>query len=1106
MMRRLWPVFVGIVVFPFVLAAPASAQGVTTGAIGGIITEAGGTPVAGAQILVSNPATGYSIGATSRENGRYLIPGLEVGGPYTVTARRIGFEQQVRQNVYVSLSQTTPADFQLSPQAAQLAGIEITATTSEFSASRTGVETTISDTAITRLPTLNRNLMDLVKLSPHVVVQSGMGPSAAGAYNRLNNFTIDGANQNDRFGLGSSEGVPGGGTSGRVISIDAVKEFQILMTPADVRHGNFAGMLVNAVTKSGTNTFSGGAVYSFRNPSLAAGEDFIQNSDFEVQQYGFHLGGPLIPDRLHFFIAPEWQQRTQPAVGPYVGQAKAEAGAIDPAILTRIENSVSSLFPAGGTGLVRNDNPLTNLSGRLDWQISPRHRAVFRQLYNTAEQDEFSRNSRTFNSGAGQQNSGFRFTSNGFIRQNENSSSALQVYSYIGNEGLNEFLVGYNTVRDERNVPVTAPEISVQVPNLQGSTNAVATFGTEQFSPGNLLEQEILEISNNYSQPFGAHMLTVGARYERTHIFNNFAQRSFGVWAFESVDDLEARDPLNYSFGYSNGGPIAADFNVAQYSVFAQDLWMVSDRFSLTYGLRADIPHFLDTPVENARIATAFTNAGLPAVHTSAAPKSRILWSPRIGFNWDPTGDRRNQVRGTIGVFTGAPPLIMIGNAYANTGLGLVTLNCTGDDVPAFTHIVSEMPRSCAGQAEPEPGQAGTSGVNVTDPDFRYPQNFTVSLGFDRALPYDFIFTFEGLYRRAINGVLVRDLNLRGPRMVGGVPYRDRDGRVLYADTISSSGSVTNTNQRVITSIGTPSVNFTEGVIQVTNQSRDFSYSLSPQLRRQFGARFDLRAGYTYMRSKDLQSLTSDRAISNWRFGAQYAGLETDLPLTTSAFERRHRLFASGTYTVAWKWGTDVSFYYSGSSGFPITYTANGDLNGDGFNGNDPIYIPRDATDGSEIRFTPMGGNTPATALAQAQAFERFISEHECLDEQRGRIMEPMSCRTPWSNRIDLSIRQPIPVFGRHRLAAQLDIFNFGNWLGRRIGRPEWGQSENPVLSATFPQQQILRVTGRTPGPLSRSHATFNFNANVMQSGAFQRQQTVSTNFYQAQLTLKYLF
>jgi hypothetical protein len=275
----------------------AYAQGITTGAIGGLVTDTTGAPLPAVQIQVRNLATGYVVGSLTRENGRYLVPGLEAGGPYTVTFRRIGFAPQTKENVFVSLTQTTKVDIGLSAQPTQLSSVAIVATTSDFSSTRTGVSTTVRDSLIARIPTLNRDFTDLVKLSPHVSSPvSGQGPSAAGAYNRFNNYTIDGANQNDRFNLGSSGGTPGGAVGGRLISIDAVKEFQVLLTPADVRYGNFAGMLVNAVTKNGTNRLSGGATYAYRNPDLAANESFIRNSDFKVQQYGFYVGGPIIKD------------------------------------------------------------------------------------------------------------------------------------------------------------------------------------------------------------------------------------------------------------------------------------------------------------------------------------------------------------------------------------------------------------------------------------------------------------------------------------------------------------------------------------------------------------------------------------------------------------------------------------------------------------------------------------------------------------------------------------------------------------------------------------------------------------------------------------------
>jgi outer membrane receptor protein involved in Fe transport len=1107
------------VIAALAVLAPSTlvAQGVTTGAVTGVVTDESGQGIESAQVQVTNRATGYTTGALTRLGGRYFIQGLDVGNRYAVTVRLLGYQAQTIENVRVVLGTATPVDIQLVRQATELAGVTVTATPAEFSPTRQGVATIVTDSVLQSLPSLGRDFTDFTKLTPQVAQPTTDAPSAGGAYNRLNNYTVDGANQNDRFNLGSSEGVPGGATGGRIISLDAVKEFQVLLSPTDVRQGNFAGMLVNAVTKSGTNDWHGGATYSFRNSSMAQNVDFLRNADLTIHQYGFQLGGPIVRDKLHFFVAPEFQERNQPSSGPYIGAPSGTAGLVPADSINRIRTIMASRFDVGTAEQTTNENPLTNLFGRLDWQASASSRVVLRQLWNKAEQFEFSRNTRPFSTQVGAQNSGFRLGSNSFQRENKNQSTALQVFSNFTSGASNEFSAAYNKISDIRIVPNAAPEISVNVCPTPGvascPVNSVVTFGTEQFSPNNILKQDITELTNNYTMPWGAHTLTFGARLEHTKIYNNFAQRLYGHYLFANIDSLQAGGALNYSLGYDNGGGIAANFRTQQYSLYVQDQWDYSRNLRVTLGVRADLPRLLDNPAYNDSIQR---RAGF---NTSAIPKSRVLFSPRIGFNWNPGGEDRNQVRGNVGIFTGPPPFIMLGNSYANTGLGLVTLLCTRPTTtpantvrPApFVTDVNQLPRSCATATNPSPpppapGAAGTAGVNINDPDFKYPQNFVTTAGFDRLLPYDFIFTFEAMYRKAINGLAVVDRNLRGPRLVGGQPYRDRNGRILYADTISSTGAVTNDNQRRIIRIGTPAVNFGEGLIQVTNQSADYNYTLSTQVKRRFGDALNLSAAYTYMEAKDVQSLTSDRAISNWRNGRVYAGLEDDLSTaTTSYFERPHRLIVYGSYTLPWK-STQISAFYEGQSGTPFTYTAaSGDLNGDGFNGNDPLYIPRNALDTTEIRVGAGTGTafslTTPQAIADRQAFEEFIASQDCLDDQRGQIMERNSCRSPWQNRLDVAVRQTIPSIRGQRLTVQLDIVNFLNLLNK-----EWGQIRLPSTDQNFPQQAVLRQEGRTSGPLSQSMSNFTFEAVPKANGPFRKDQQNQANFYRMQITLKYSF
>jgi len=1082
-----------------------AAQGVTTGAVTGVVTDESGQGIENAQIQVINRATGYTTGGLTRVGGRYFVQGLDVGNRYAVTVRLLGYQPQTIENIRVVLGTATPVDIQLVRQATELAGVTVTAPPTDFSPTRQGVATIVTDSVLQSLPSLGRDFTDFTKLTPQVSQPTTDAPSAGGAYNRLNNYTVDGANQNDRFNLGSSEGVPGGATGGRIISLDAVKEFQVLMSPTDVRQGNFAGMLVNAVTKSGTNEWHGGATYSFRNSSMAQDVAFLRDADLTIHQYGFQLGGPIIRDRLHFFLAPEFQKRNQPSSGPYLGAPAGTAGLIPADTIARIRSIMQTRgFDVGTAEQTTNKNPLTNLFGRLDWQVSASTRVVLRQLLNEAEQFEFSRNNRTFSATAtpGTQFSGFRLGSNSFNRVNKNQSTALQLFTNFANGSSNEFSAAYNKISDERIVPNAAPEISVNACPVGGPgcpANSVVTFGTEQFSPGNLLEQDITELTNNYTMPWGAHTFTFGARFEHTKIFNNFAQRSFGHYLFSNIDSLAAGGALNYSLGYDNGGGIPARFGTQQYSLYGQDQWDYSRNLRLTFGLRADIPRLLDNPAYNDSIQR---RAGF---NTSLNPRNRILLSPRIGFNWNPGGADRNQVRGNVGIFTGPPPFILLGNAFANHGLGLVTLLCSRPNTttrPApFVTDVSQLPRSCGTSPNPAPGAAGTGGVNINDPDFKYPQNFVTTAGFDRQLPYDVIFTFEGMYRKAVNGLAVVDKNLRGPRLVGGQPYTDRNGRVLYADTISATGSVTNTGQRRITSLGTPSVSFGEGIIQVTNQSADYNYTLSAQLKRRFGDALHLTGAYTYMQSKDVQSLTSDRAISNWRNGRVYAGLESDLDNpTTSYFERPHRVIVYGSYTAPWK-STQVSMFYEGMSGTPFTYTAVGDLNGDGHNGNDPLYIPRDARDLNEIRIGTGSGAAFVPNPAEADTLEQFLASQDCLDDQRGKIMERNSCRSPWQNRLDFALRQDIPSLRGQRLSLRLDIVNFLNFLNK-----DWGQIRLPSTDQSFPQQAILRQQGRTAGPLNQSMSNFTFEPVPKADGPFRKDQQSQNNFYRMQLTLKYTF
>jgi len=1137
--------FAGIsIALAFVVASPLHAQGVTTGAITGNVVDEQGKAVEGAQVQIVNRATGFTVAGLVRTSGIYLIQGLEAGGPYTVRVRRIGFEAAERNNVTVSISQATRVDFKLNAQSTQLSAVTVVATNdaADFSPSRQGVGSQVSDSMISRIPVLTRNFTDLVKLTPQVSRpctentsgQSSCGASVAGQYNRFNNFTIDGANQNDRFNLASTGGLPGGAGGGRIISPEAVKEFRVLLSPTDVRQANFSGMLVNAVTKSGTNELSGSAIYAFRNENLSAVN--YRSTALDFKQYGFTLGGPIIRDKLHFFVAPEFQSRTTAAAGAFVGQGTGTTGTtlnISPDSIALVQSIIQQKlgFDPGTAGHVDIDNPLRNLFGRLDWQINSTHRAVFRQLVNKTENVSFSRNSTPFTSDPTRQNTGFRLGSNSFNGINNNNSSVLQLYSNFENGHSNEFIAGYNTIKDSRVVPTVTPEMSVGVVPT-GATGSAATnptaaitFGTEQFSIGNLAKQKIVELQDNYTLPFNDHTFTFGGRFEYASIYNNFPQGLGGVWTFANIAALNNKTPAGYAVGYPNSGneaDIPASFSANQYSVYAQDQWTSRRGLTVTGGLRADVPKLNASPIENTTIAQLFASSPFPqTVHTSSNPKTRVLFSPRLGFNWDVSGDQTNQLRGNLGVFTNPPPFVMVANALQNTGLGLVTLSCTGANVPDFTTDVNNLPHACKGQSPPAPGAAGTSTINLNDPNFKYPQTFIASAGFDRRLPFGVIGTVEGLYHHAINGLRIRDLNLASPRMINGQIATDVNGRVLYADTINANGSVPTTgansrNGRSVVSVN--GVNFNSGAILLTNQSKDYNYALTGQLRKHFSGGLELTGAYTYNRAYEIQALTSDRAISNWRNGREYSGLESSDDLTTSSFERRHRIMAFGSYTLPW-WKqiapTDVSFYFERTSGPPVTYVSSLDLNGDGFAGNDPIYVPKNATDPNEIKIGSYNAatNTFTQDASAAQAFDSFISGQPCLNAQRGKIMTRNSCFNPWQNRLDMSVRQGLPAVRGQRASVQLDVINAANAVGKVLQQidgkqRDWGQFNNATLSA-FSQQTVLSgntasgSSARTVGPITQSMPVYTFNSTVRTRGPFDFANNLG---YLMQLSLRYEF
>ncbi|MEX2179808.1 MAG: carboxypeptidase regulatory-like domain-containing protein [Gemmatimonadaceae bacterium] len=1043
-------------------AATVSAQGVTTGAISGTVTTQAGLLIEGAQVTVTNPATGFSATVTTSSAGRYHVAGLESATSYRVAARRLGFRPLVKNDVAVTLSEVRRLDFVLEQQAATLDEITVSAALEEvIDPSHQGAETTVSDSALRRLPTLNRNFTDFVALTPQVsTTLFNGGLSGGGTNNRYNNVQIDGTSEADVFGLGST-GQPGGQANGKSIGLEAVKEYKVMLSPYDVRQGFFAGLLINAVTKSGTNEFSGTAFGVMRNQNYTRNQPYID--DYEQTQFGFSVGGPIVRDRAFFFISPEFQSRTEPAFGGFLGQSNIALTQARADSYISALNQYSGLNTAGDFGLFNRENPLQNIFARVDVNLPYNSQLVVRYNYGHSEQDVFSRSS-----------SSFKLSDNAYFFNSKKNAPALQLRTLFDNGAYNEFLAGYTQIRDRRTPRVRSPEITVQT----DASSVVLVSGSERFSHGNELDQDIFEITENYTMPFGAHRITIGTQNQFQKFRNLFAQSTLGVWRFSSIDSVTNGLPNQYIIGVplepdgvggvQAGGDGAVRFSGAMYSAYIQDEWTVTPRLNVSAGLRLDRPTFGDKPPENVAFQTAYSRS------TSDIASGNVQWSPRLGFNWDATGDAVNQVRGGIGLFTGRPAYVWLSNAFQNSGMGGVALLTCGSAAtvqPFNNTTIATPPTQCANGTTAALG----SQIDLMSPDLKYPQNMRATLGYDRRLLQNWIGTAELLYTRGVNGLFYQNLALAGIQGTNAV-----EGRTIYG-----------------TSPGNPVflAGGREQIYEVSNQSNDNAYSLTGGIQRRYVHNYEGSLFYTYTRANDVQSFTSSTAFSQLRFGRATGGDLLDKTATRSTFEQRHRIVGQATYTFPTK--TDVSLIYFGESGSPYTYIASGDLNGDDFTLNDPVYVPNNAADPSEMFFNSLTvGTAPNqivyTPAEQAAAFESYINGEKCLSENRGRILPRNACTAPFVNTLNLSARQSFQTLRLQNITFQLDVFNFLNLVNK-----DWGLQRTPGTSPIT----LVSASAYTNGTILTGQPAYTFNPTFTRYFSNNLQSN-----YQIQLQARYGF
>jgi len=1034
------------------------------------------------QIRVTNRASGFAVDIHSGVDGRYLVQGLEVGGPYSVAAKQIGFKAEESADIFLTLGQNLRIDFRLELQGEILPVVLIRAADPVFSPSHTGVATTVSDSALRRLPTIDRDLYSFVQLTPQI--STGEGLSGGGVNSRFNSILIDGASEQAFFNNSLAAGAAFGG---HAISLEAVKEYQVLLSPYDVRQGKFAGALINAVTKSGTNDLRGTAFYYFANERLARNVAYLRESPYNRAQFGFSLGGPIVRDRMHFFLASELQRMQAPASGPVVGQTTTPVPA-DTADISRFARALEQYSLRGGSpGPISNSNPLINIFARIDLALpSASSRVVMRYNYGAADSDAFSRP-------IPRETSSFCFSPNCFPLSSVGRHHSIrkhaivaQLYTNFASGAYNEFIVGHTRIFVWPTPNAREPLIMVAVPQVNGSDSAFLEAGTIDLVQGNaLLQHRLAEITDNFTFATGGSRVTLGATANFYRVRNSRLRGAYGIWRFDSLGAFEQGAAADYRVSKDFGGADATIVG-AQYGVYVGDQWQLGERISLSIGLRADVPVVSNRPPYAGAVDSIF------ARRTDVVPSGQVQWSPRLGFNWDIFGDRRDQLRGGIGMFTGRPPLAWLLNAFSNYSTGIGVLHCSVNAAdqtsaglpPPFPAVPDyrNPPFACAGgQTLATPGRGP---VNVLSEHLRLPQTLRATLAYDRRLPRGLVATLEGLYTRGVHDFLFVNRNLVGP--VG----TDRRGRVMYGS---------------LNVAGVPSPNlitkrFSE-VIDLENQSANYSYNLTGQLEKAFSERIETKAAYSYSRTRDVQSPLDLRANDDWRFGRALSGHHDDRHTGVSDFDQPHHVVFVGTYTAPWpRWKTDFSLYYVGTSGLPYTFTPRGDplrtgdLNADGSNVNDPIYVPTSAYDTAEIRFAPTTtGATPAEqaqqVAVQQNEFERFVRSTSCLRRQRGQIMRRNSCRGPWTHTTNVAVRQRLPSWSGRTVSLQLEVFNFLNLINSRWGR------------YNAPNSAILTHVGQTGGLPQESQPIFQFDSKMPR----YEWQTPASNF-QIQLAVRYSF
>ena len=972
-------------------AAAASAQTATTGSMAGVVTDAQKGVLPGATVIATHTPTGTTYEAVTDADGRFNLLNLRVG-PYTVSAVLSGFRKEEQADVPVTLGEQRSIEFSLKIESIAET-VEVIGQSSIIDSSRAGTADNISAQAVQSLPTISRNIVDIARTSPYFnpagLNEDPLALSVAGRNNRYNNLQIDGAVNNDVFGLAPS-GTPGGTTEAQPISLDAVQELQLVVSPYDVRQGGFSGGGINAITKSGSNALKGTAYFFGRNQDwVGEAPNGTKIGQFKDQVYGASVGGPIVHNKAFFFGNVDWTRKDNPS-GFSVNSSGQQFGR-GPEIdrLISILQTKYDYSPGGTEEFSRTINS-DKFFVRGDFNLNPRNQLTVRHNYLDALND------------IGRPTTSLYFMPDNFYRmKNKTNSTVAQLNSTLGS-AVNELRFTYQRIRDRRGAGPgeERPFPFILVDLSAGQVRA----GRENFSTANELDQDVYELTDDFTLLKGRHTFTFGTHNEFFKFRNQFIRDSFGSYRFASLDLLEQGLAGSYDYSFSlTGDPLqSAQFRVRQFGFYAGDQWRPLTNLTLTYGVRADIPTFPDKPTANPLSVAAY------GYRTDEVPGG-VLWSPRVGFNYALSQNNTQQVRGGVGLFSGRTPYVWLSNQYGNTGIEFRRLSIpfNASNRIAFVADPTAQPTSV--------GNAATNEVDLIDPDYKYPSLVRFNLGYDRDLGvFGLIGTAEFLYSSNVNDIRYENLNLQqvGTRL---------DGRPTYARNVNPAIS---------------------DAIFLTNTDQGDSWSIVFKVDRPFRNGFFMSGSYLYGESTSILDGTSSQAASNW--GNVYiSGDPNDPPNVRSNFDPGHRITLSGGYDIPMPGGFTVtaSAYYSGQSGRPWSANFGSDFNGDARTTNDLLYIPASAAE--PITYTN----------GTFQDLMTFVNAEQCLADFIGTSHVRNACRAPWINTFDLRLNVGLP-FKRVKAEITWDVLNLINLFDRNAGLLEYANFNDllvvrPTISST---------------------------------------------------------